>query len=36
MITLLLENPQHKAKEKIRNMNIVTGLLLDTVYRFTT
>ena len=36
MVTLLLEKfPQHKARELIGKMNIITGLYLDTVYRLT-
>jgi len=36
MVRLLLEKfPQHKARELIGKMNIITGLYLDTVYRLT-
>jgi len=35
MVTLLLEMfPQHKTREYMRKMNIITGLSVDTVYRF--
>jgi len=37
MVILLLETlPQHKAREQVRKMNIITRLsVVDTAYRFT-
>jgi len=36
MVTLLFEKfPQHKARELIGKMDIMTGLSADTVYRLT-
>jgi len=33
MVALLLETfPQHKAREQMRQMNVITGLSVDTVY----
>jgi len=35
MVTLLSETfPQHKIREELRKTNIITGLSVDTAYRF--
>jgi len=34
-VTLLMERfPQHKTREQMKKLNIITGLSVDAVYRF--